>query len=369
MALPEGGLTMGSHNGTYVPWHEPVWSHAKTKAAAAVLVADPKARVPEEYASALVGRALHALSCWALRDGDTGSTARLTDAELAQIAWPEGVARARIRPAAIGALLRKSLRAGGFLRDVDGDERIHDFQDHCSHILSFRRSNRDTDHQRAAGLASAAARKARTGTAQPNRTPNSAEPGGLIPVRTETNTPGSNRFEPSASASASAHAERAPEPTSPDRGYATTPTSPQVEPPTGRSLRLPDKPAPDHEDPQEAITGVSELTVSGRGRSGRARAGRLSSDTHPESIVGSKASSVDPVASAGSEAHRLELTLGCSYAEASKAVQGLVIAGASLEWINARITASRGSTSTPWDWALHAKRAWADAFGEGAHIA
>lgn len=131
---------MGAQNGTYVPWHEPVWGHAKTRVAAAVLVA---AKIPEEYAPLLVGRALHALSCWALRDGDTGCLGRLSDAEVAQIAWPEGVAKGRLRPARIGRLIRDCLHAAGLLEGEGPEERIHDFQDHNRRVL-FDRERRRT---------------------------------------------------------------------------------------------------------------------------------------------------------------------------------------------------------------------------------
>lgn len=138
---------MGSHNGTYVPWHEPVWCHQKTKAACAVLAA---AGIPEEYAPALVGRWLHALSCWALRDGDSGVTGRLTDPELAQVAWPEAVSKGRKRPHVLGRLVRDALLAGGLLVDPGHQERIHDFEDHNRGVLYDRRRRRES--RRAGGL-------------------------------------------------------------------------------------------------------------------------------------------------------------------------------------------------------------------------
>lgn len=126
---------MGSQNGTYVPWHEPVWGHAKTKAAATMLL---DAGVPVEYAPLVVGAAVHRLSCWALRDGETGRTGRLTDAELAQIAWPEGVARGRWKPAKVGAMLRAALRSSGYLEGDGADECIHDFLDHNRRVIADR---------------------------------------------------------------------------------------------------------------------------------------------------------------------------------------------------------------------------------------
>lgn len=131
---------MGAQNGTYVPWHEPVWSHAKMKRAATVL---EESKIPPEYAPLVVARALHALSCWALRDGDTGETGRLSDGELAQIAWPEGVARGRLRPAAIGALLRRALHAGALLVGDGPAEAIHDFADHNRRVLADRERRRE----------------------------------------------------------------------------------------------------------------------------------------------------------------------------------------------------------------------------------
>lgn len=140
---------MGSHNGTYVPWHETFWTHPKTRAACAVLVEE---RIAPEVAPALVGRWLHGLSCWCLRTGDEGTTGGLPDAELAQIAWPEAVAQGRKRPAAIGALIRRALRTpapgmGAYLEGEGAAEAIHDFEDHNRGILYDRRRRRESRRQ------------------------------------------------------------------------------------------------------------------------------------------------------------------------------------------------------------------------------
>lgn len=113
------------------------------------------------------------------------------------------------------------------------------------------------------------------------------------------------------------HAERAREP-EPDRGFSTTPTSPQVEPPTGRSRRLHALPDPSTAD----ATGETQAQAAA--------------------------------------AHRLELALGCAFTEAHKAVQVLVTAGADMDWITERVAKAKHSTAKPWDWAKAAKTAWLD---------
>jgi len=304
------GVFMGSSNGTYVPWHEPVWSHAKTKAAAAVLTDHPKAPVPPQYAPAVVGRALHALSCWAIRDGDTGSTARLTDAELAQIAWPEGVACGRMKPATLGALLRQALHAGGFLELADGEERIHDFRDHNRRVLADREYRRLKAEQKAANKAGNRPTVGRL--SDDSRTP-------IGPTRARQAQEAQEAREAERLGGLEAHPEaRAPDP---DRGFSTTPQSPQVEPPTGRSPRLDAGPGL----PAAADAPVQPLDMA-------------------------------------SVAHALELRIGCSYQQAAKAVQVVQAAGASLEWIRERVMASK-PPKAPWEWQNEAAEALASKSG------
>lgn len=127
---------MGKHNGTYVPWHESFWTHRKTKAAAKALA--DAGLVEHDVAACLVARALHALACWALRDGDTGSLASLSDAQLAMVAWPEAI-EAGQSPTTIGNALRTTLRMAGFLDGQPGQETIHDFEDFNDGVLTNRR--------------------------------------------------------------------------------------------------------------------------------------------------------------------------------------------------------------------------------------
>jgi len=293
---------MGSSNGTYVPWHEPVWSHAKTKAAAAVLTDHPKAPVPPQYAPAVVGRALHALSCWAIRDGDTGSTARLTDAELAQIAWPEGVACGRLKPATLGALLRQALHAGGFLEMADGEERIHDFRDHNRRVLADREYRRLKAEQKAA-------HKADNRTRVVRQSDDNRPPVGPTRARQAQEAQEAERL-----GGLEAHTEaRAPDP---DRGFSATPQSPQVEPPTGRSPRLDDGPGlPAAADPPERPLDLASV------------------------------------------AHALELRIGCSYQQAAKAVQAAQATGAALDWLRDQAMAA-APPEAPWAWRDRVAETW-----------
>lgn len=163
---------MGRHNGIWSKLHEPIWDHAKTHRAAAVLVA---AGVPAEYAHQVVVGALHRLTCWALRDGDSGRTGSISDSKLAVLAWPESAESRRFpAQARTGQLLRTALRAGGFLEcpchgsvtEPIGDapeteilcneEVIHDFADHCKDVLGDRRRKRGKEvekEERSAKLA------------------------------------------------------------------------------------------------------------------------------------------------------------------------------------------------------------------------
>lgn len=137
---------MGRHNGIWSKVHEPIWDHVKTHRAATVLV---EAGVPPEYAAQVIVGALQRVTCWALRDGDTGRTGELTDARLAGVAWPESAESARFaKPSKTGAILRAALRAGGFLEGEGETETIHDFADHCRDILGGRDRKRARDAER-----------------------------------------------------------------------------------------------------------------------------------------------------------------------------------------------------------------------------
>lgn len=302
---------MGANNGTYVPWHEPVWAHAKTKAAAAVLVADPKAKVPEECAAAIIGRALHALSCWALRDGDTGEIGRLSDGELAQIAWPEGVVRGRLRPAALGALLRRALHAGGFLEGPDGPgggERIHDFKDHNRRVLDDRFGRRERRAKEEAD------RRQGGGASNDSRT---TVGGASADSRQDV---GGSRARPASEAGrlGDTQAERA----SDERPTGGIGLAPGIDPPTlvgpeppGRSRRpgMPD-PAPDPAcSPEEAATRT---------------------------------------------APRVQLKIGCSFVKAAEVVGQLLAWGMPLADIDRAALATPEGPQNPWTWRDTAFRAW-----------
>lgn len=146
---------MGRHNGIWSKLHEPIWDHAKTHRAASVLTS---AGVPAEYAHQVVVGALHRLTCWALRDGDTGCTGAVSAAKLAVLAWPESAESKRFgSPAKTGQLLREALVAGGFLEGTGANEAIHDFIDHCRDILGDRSRKRQKDQERDAAKATLAA--------------------------------------------------------------------------------------------------------------------------------------------------------------------------------------------------------------------
>lgn len=110
----------------------------------------------------------------------------------------------------------------------------------------------------------------------------------------------------------------------PERGYATTAAPTPVEP----KAPVPQAPG-----------------------AGRSRPDRLPpTPQEPQS---------GPEEASSAAAHRLELAIGCGFQAAMKAVQGLVVAGADLPWIEARIARSTGTTQRPWDWAAAAKAALA----------
>jgi hypothetical protein len=137
---------MGRHNGIWSKVHEPIWDHAKTHRAAAHLV---EQGVPPEYAAQVIVGALQRVTCWALRDGDTGRTGELTDARLAVVAWPESAESAKFsKPSRTGAMIREALRLGGFLEGEGAAETIHDFGDHCRDILGGRDRKRARDAER-----------------------------------------------------------------------------------------------------------------------------------------------------------------------------------------------------------------------------
>lgn len=146
-----------------------------------------------------------------------------------------------------------------------------------------------------------------------------------------------------------------------ERGYAPTAAAPPVEPRppspqapgAGRSRpdRLPDSP-----------TTTTNDTATAQGRDGRHRQGAGTQLIDRTTHDGESRLSVDPGDSGGDEkeahsraAHRLELAIGCSFKQAIKAVQSLVVAGADLAWIEARIKRSNGTVQTPWEWTDDAK--------------
>ena len=133
-------MSRGQGQGTWARWYEGIYTHKKTKRAAAVLI---EAGVPKWCATELVSASLHRLDCWAIRDGVTGRTHDLEDEELAAIAWP-GWALARNgsgAPFDVG-LIRLALRTGGYLRLLGAGrharEHLHEFEFHNREIIAKR---------------------------------------------------------------------------------------------------------------------------------------------------------------------------------------------------------------------------------------
>jgi hypothetical protein len=129
---------MGRHNGIFAPLHQEVWGHPKTIRAARVV--SETCGFPVGFARVSVVAAIHRLTCWAFARGDTGSIADLTDFDLAREAAPELMMEGPPSGCEVGKVLRSALREAGFIESVDGDERIHDFQEHMAKALASRRN-------------------------------------------------------------------------------------------------------------------------------------------------------------------------------------------------------------------------------------
>lgn len=140
-------------HGTWAKVHESIDGHAKTSAAAAVLVAE--LGLPSDYASAVVVRAVRRLVCWALREQELGRTGDLTDFALVQQAWPAALVPGGAlwgRPDV--SVLRRALRAvpegheRGFLylygrrQGAPGVEFLHEFAFHSWAALKDRATYR-----------------------------------------------------------------------------------------------------------------------------------------------------------------------------------------------------------------------------------
>ena len=205
-----------------------------------------------------------------------------------------------------GVLLEALVR----LRWLEADGvTLHDWQEEQPWIAGRAR-------RVASAKANAAARWHKGGnadTASPQCGPHSGSDDSAMPNCKNGNAPSPS---PSPSPIPTPSPTRTPEARAPDPevGFSATPTSPKVDPPTGRSVRLPD-------EPQEAPGGPQEAQAAA--------------------------------------AHRLELAIGCGFKQALGVVQGLDVAGAPLPWIEARIAASNGTSPAPWVWAREAKQAWA----------
>lgn len=258
--------------------------------------------------------ALMRLWGWARRHRDDGSLHGLSDAEIARAARWRGPA----------AKLVSALADLGWLDGAVGARALHDWLDHQPHSANtkgFQRAQRMKIIKRwaeTAGMTPEQYSRYSFGmdledylSRGKSHTPVSR---GSIPG----DTAGIGAFVPPPSHPPSTPTTPAPEARAPDpdRGFASTPSSPQVEhPPTGRSLRLPQPASSPADNPQEAQAAA---------------------------------------------AHRLELAIGCTFKQALKSVQSLVVAGADIVWIEARIARSTGTTQTPWAWVASSKQAWAD---------
>lgn len=135
---------MGRHNGAWVPAHEGALEHEKTLKAAKVLIA--KLGVAPECAPAIVFTATLRIELHALRQGETGIVGFMPDGQLGTIGFPEkcyaSKGRRRYHPEEVGRVLRAALHAGGQLVGEGREERVHDFRDHCRHIVSDRERKR-----------------------------------------------------------------------------------------------------------------------------------------------------------------------------------------------------------------------------------
>lgn len=77
-------------HGTWSKVFDGIDDHAKTRAAARALAIETG--ISEDYAAAVVVRAVGRLVRWAIRESDYGKTGHLSDHAIASIGWPAGVA-------------------------------------------------------------------------------------------------------------------------------------------------------------------------------------------------------------------------------------------------------------------------------------
>lgn len=138
---------MGRHNGIWVPAHEGALEHHKVLRAAKVL--ERRLAIPPECAPAIVFTSLLRLEQHVLKQGESGATGFMHDGQVGSVGFPEASWAAKgVRkrpPEEVGKALREALRAGGLLEGSGADERIHDFRDHCRHIISDRERKRVRD--------------------------------------------------------------------------------------------------------------------------------------------------------------------------------------------------------------------------------
>ncbi|MCA9317780.1 MAG: hypothetical protein KDB73_20010, partial [Planctomycetes bacterium] len=208
---------MGRHNGTWSPIYGQVWTHPKTSRAADHARLAMRG-VRADVAPFLVVGWLNRVCLWCLANGETGHTGTLSDARMAALAWPEAL-ESGARAARVGAVVRGSLRAGGFLTGVGADERVHDFLDHHARLLKERRRKRNYDDARDAGEEDASEPEARAedsaeGSAE-RPAESSAEPGAEAraepSARTDTDTDTDTDISPpSPPAGGGARASHAP---------------------------------------------------------------------------------------------------------------------------------------------------------------
>lgn len=145
-------------HGTWSKVYDGIDDHPKTRAAAAVLAIE--LGLSEDYAAAVVVRAVGRLMRWAIRESDSGRTGHLSDFALTLVGWPAGVAPGgpMFGRADAGAL-RRALRAvpegydRGFLYDWGvrpgraGVEFLHEFHFYAWDALKGR------SHYRGSALA------------------------------------------------------------------------------------------------------------------------------------------------------------------------------------------------------------------------
>lgn len=324
---------MGKHNGSWSPIYGQAWTHAKTLAACEWLVENGK-RISPDFAPFLVLGWLNRLCIWCIdnRRAD-GSLAGLTPARLAAIAWPEAI-EGGARASTAGETMLGALRVGGF---VEGEPAtIHDFYDHHGALLALRRVNENVEHQRAAGKASAAARRARDGHALPPNAPNRTgsippnptgtaitEPGGYGEDRTRRveQTPypltGPDLTGPSVCAD---QTTQQPEP---ERGYAAT-EPPSLSEPNGpgRSRSQEAAQPPDDED-----------------------AARAAAETNRRWTVVSA----------------VRYAIDCSPIQAAESVEQLAGWGMTLDQIHDAAKRTTGGKQKPWEWRARVHKQHLDA--------